>query len=48
MPWSELLCGAVKADLILWLGIKVSLMETDDPAAKQAVGLRQRITTLEA
>lgn len=42
-----LLSGTVKADLILWLGTEISLMETDDPAAKGEVGLRQRISTQE-
>lgn len=43
----EQLAGAVKVDLTLWLGIDVSLMETDGPAAREEVGLRQGIRTQE-
>lgn len=43
----ERLNGAVRVDLTLWLGIGVSLMETDGPAAKEEVGLRQRISVQE-
>lgn len=39
--------GAEKVDLTLWLGTDVCLMETDGPADKEEVGLRQRISTQE-
>lgn len=43
----EWLNRAEKVDLTLWLGTDVSLIETDGPAAKEEVGLRQRISTQE-
>lgn len=43
----ERLNRAEKVDLTLWLGIDVSLVETEGPAAKEEVGLMQRISTQE-
>lgn len=43
----ERLNGAEKVNLTLWLGIDVSLVETEGPGAKEEVGLMQRISTQE-